>query len=234
MRTPSFHTPGNGHTRPVADIVRPGVELWRQFKQEYSAKMGWVTVWIVLILISLITLIWIFIARALVLIDGDRSPSSAWTMSFFLFLLEAAVPASMGYMLSLLWHAVGNTAEEVRYFRHLAGRLQTNPSAQVWHDAADRLTDDIEVLRSSHHTALPEEADKLESEIVKLEQRLRHVKEWHPTRPYRRDEIGQEQAHHPAPSEDPRDAGPNNSRRGLPGTPARDTVSPGQNGMNSG
>lgn len=132
---------------------------------------------------AMMSLAYIFIARANLLIYEGRSPWFAWTVSSFLCLVEAFVPALVGYILAKAWLDRNAAADEYRFYLHREQLIKSSANHTEaiarWKDAEDRLEDDIR----GHYDSL----DINQPEIDRLTRRLHTIREWNPFTNYNKD-----------------------------------------------
>jgi len=139
-------------------------------------------------------LLYVFFARAFVLVEEGRTPAFAWTVSAFLLLIEIVIPALLGYMPAKAWLARNKAAEEARFYSRHAQLIETSTQpAQRWNDAEARLEKEIDELSDALMRAKPEKQVEIHDAIALRKRRLDTLREWNPSREF-------ERAQSPAPS----------------------------------
>lgn len=144
---------------------------------------------------GLTALFYVFCARAFALMAEGRSFWFAWMVSTFLLMLEIVVPALLGYILGKMWLAWRAAADEARFYRQHDHLIETSQQPQQrWHDAEDRQEEEIEELEGGEDTATPEELADIKASVKCLKRRARTLREWNPTRAFKRSGASRESA----------------------------------------
>jgi len=135
---------------------------------------------------SVLALLYVFVSRAILMVEEGRSPSFAWTISAFLVLVEIGIPALLGYALALASMAREDAGQEAGFFKHHQHLIESSGTPwERWNDAEDRLQDEMRERTEALRTAKPEGQACLNAEIRVLDNRFKKLREWNPTRAYR-------------------------------------------------
>jgi hypothetical protein len=126
-------------------------------------------------------------ARAIVMMDAGRSALFAWSLSFGVLLLEAAIPILLGIVFAGAWLARSAAHDEAEFYRQFAKMIETAQSpSDRWNDAEDRQEQEIKVAQSLLPTASPEQHAALQARITRCTRRWFTLMEWNPGRAFQR------------------------------------------------
>lgn len=136
----------------------------------------------VFLAIGLAALVYVFVVRALIIVEEGHSKVFAWAISAFLLLLESVIPALLGYVLAKAWLERKQAAEEARFYCDLKQLIETSAQpAKRWSDAEYRLAYKIAENQGSLPKASPEGIEKINAENERIRRRLHTLREWNPT-----------------------------------------------------